>query len=416
MSLSGEPAHNARCALGAATAAALAILPALFTLTIAARPRWPQAALQCATFLLAIAWTVAFARGRRGFRFSPILILLAAIPLLGCAQLALGITVYAHDTIVAVLHWTTLACLFTLAVQAMHSHERHVLRAFLWFGALVALTALIAPHVPRSLAAWVFPVESDFLGPFQNRNNYAAFAMLALPVAAWQALSDRRHAWAGWAAAGLLYATVIGSGSRAGSALVTLEIPAILGVAAMRRLVTVRQALQGAGAFALAAAAFTAVAGWELLWQRIALYDPLEFRREIYQSTLAMIRERPWTGFGLGTFETAYPRFALFDAGVVVNYAHNDWLEWAATGGLPMLSLAAAVVLGGAWLARRALWSLGIVFVALHALVDFPMQRLGVAAWMFVLLGAAAASAGDAQVPKARRRKAPRVEEVTPVE
>jgi O-antigen ligase len=387
-----------------ATAIALAALPALFTLTIGARPRWPQAAVQCATYLLGIAWAAGFALGRRSFRFSPLLAPLAAIPLWGLAQLALGFTVYTHDTVVAVLHWTALLCLFAVAAQALGNHDRQLfLNLFLAFAAAMALAALIAPGAPRWLAAMAYPVGPDFLGPFQNRNNYAAFVLLALPVAVWRGLTGGGDAWAGWAAAALLYATVIGSGSRAGSALATLEIPALLAVAAARGLVSVRRTLQGAGAFAAMAAAFTAAAGWDLLWRRIALDDPLEYRREIYRSALAMIAERPWTGFGLGTFETAYPRFALFDAGVIVNYAHNDWLEWAATGGLPMLALAAAVVLGGAWIARRELWALGIVFVALHALVDFPMQRMGVAAWLFALLGVAAAGSRTVR-PLALRR------------
>jgi len=53
---------------------------------------------------------------------------------------------------------------------------------------------------------------------------FAAFVELLLPVAFWQALSDRRHAWLGWSAAALLFATVIASGSRAGALLVTAEV------------------------------------------------------------------------------------------------------------------------------------------------------------------------------------------------
>jgi len=44
------------------------------------------------------------------------------------------------------------------------------------------------------------------------------------------------------------------------------------------------------------------------------------------QSTIAMAREKPWTGFGLGNFENVYPAYALFDDGAIVNHAHNDWL------------------------------------------------------------------------------------------
>jgi hypothetical protein len=33
-------------------------------------------------------------------------------------------------------------------------------------------------------------------------------------------------------------------------------------------------------------------------------------------------------------------------------------------------------------------WAWGIPALFLHALVDFPMARLGVAAWAFILIGA----------------------------
>ncbi|MGH6692856.1 MAG: hypothetical protein ACREF4_19485, partial [Gammaproteobacteria bacterium] len=41
--------------------------------------------------------------------------------------------------------------------------------------------------------------------------------------------------------------------------------------------------------------------------------------------------------------------------------------------------------------AVRSVWGLGVLFVALHALVDFPMQRLGVAGWAIALCAALAA-------------------------
>jgi O-antigen ligase len=42
----------------------------------------------------------------------------------------------------------------------------------------------------------------------------------------------------------------------------------------------------------------------------------------------------PWAGTGLGTFETAYPRYASFYDGLRLDHAHNDYFELLANTGL----------------------------------------------------------------------------------
>jgi O-antigen ligase len=103
------------------------------------------------------------------------------------------------------------------------------------------------------------------------------------------------------------------------------------------------------------------------------------------QSAVNMTRERPWTGFGLGTFPDVYPAYALFDNGTFVNHAHNDWAEWAAEGGVPFVLLLLGIAVPSSLAAIRSGWGLGIAAVFLHGLVDFPMQRTGVAIWVFVI-------------------------------
>jgi O-antigen polymerase len=121
--------------------------------------------------------------------------------------------------------------------------------------------------------------------------------------------------------------------------------------------------------------------------------DPYAGRREILQSSVAMFRERPGTGFGLGTWAVAYPGYALYDDGLFVNQAHNDWAQWAVEGGLPLL---AAMVAFAALLARpawRSIWGLGLLAVLLHCLVDYPMHS-GRAGGLVLRHGGAAAAEG----------------------
>jgi hypothetical protein len=58
---------------------------------------------------------------------------------------------------------------------------------------------------------------------------------------------------------------------------------------------------------------------------------------------------------------------------------------------LPFLLLLAGIAAASVWPALRSGWGLGLVAVYLHGLVDYPMQRTGVAVWVFVIGAALAA-------------------------
>jgi O-antigen ligase len=114
----------------------------------------------------------------------------------------------------------------------------------------------------------------------------------------------------------------------------------------------------------------------------------------MYLSSLQMIRDRPWTGFGLGTWPTAYPRYALYDDGTFVNQAHNDWAQWTVEGGIPFLVLLVILVIPAVPAALHTLWGVGVLSVLAHGFVDYPFQqRPALGACCFVLLGALRARA-----------------------
>jgi O-antigen ligase len=192
-----------------------------------------------------------------------------------------------------------------------------------------------------------------------------------------------------------MYASVIASASRAGALLATIEVLVVLALALRKRLISRRRLGLAMVAILASAVVFTSVVGWRALLDRFKQPDPFVHRREMLQSSLAMARERPWTGFGLGSFQEVYPAYATFDIGLIVNHAHNDWAEWLAEGGVPFLLLLASVALWSVGPAFRSIWGLGLLSVFLHALVDYPMQRLGLAIWVFVLLATLAAEERD---------------------
>jgi O-antigen ligase len=103
-----------------------------------------------------------------------------------------------------------------------------------------------------------------------------------------------------------------------------------------------------------------------------------------------MVKDRPLLGFGLGTWSIVYPGYAPIDDGLFANQAHDDWAQWAAEGGLPFFALMLAVAIWSARLGVRTVWGLGVTAVFVHCLVDYPIQRAGVALVMFSIMAALA--------------------------
>ena len=262
------------------------------------------------------------------------------------------------------------------------------LRAFAWFGAGVAVISVLAYFTSPGKILWIFDAPyPDVWGSFLSRNNFAQFLELAMPVALWFALGKRSANTLYLCLAAIMLASGLASASRAGAAILLLESIVLLSM--HRKSPLARRTTLG---LACGTALFAAMPGVGTLAGRLTETDPYQVRREIALSTVAMISSRPWTGFGLGTFPAVYPEYALFDVGQSVEHAHNDWLEWAAEGGIGFAALWVGLALWSARPALRTGWGIGVLGCFLHGLVDYPFARFGVSAWIFLLLGILAAT------------------------
>ena len=326
---------------------------------------------------------------------------LAAISLWGFAQLSMGATVYRYATWEASLR--AMACGATSWVAAKTLCEARLrwrfLCAFAYFGLALSLVSVLEYFTSRGRILWVFASPyPDVWGPFLSRNDFAGFMELSFPVALVLAL-DRRaqdaRSVAGaipdwvpvriplWVPACML-AAGLASGSRAGAILLLAETALILGLISRRR---------AAAKFVICTAILAAVSGAGTLIGRFAEKDPWRYRREIAESTFRLIADRPWSGYGLGTYAYVYPAYATFDIGAVVEHAHNQWLEWAAEGGIPLALVWLTLAVGMSVRAVRSVWGIGILAAFLHAFVDYPFVRCGLTAWDFTLIGALSAEA-----------------------
>ncbi len=371
-----------------------ALILCVAVLTIWVPQRWSVSLFQGGVLLLGAVWAVRMIYRPYTFRVSAILIPLGGTVLTGLVQLITGWTVNRWQTWNAVLAWFVYVVAFLLACQIFASPEillwfRQVL---VYFAFVLSVLATMQMFTSGGKIFWLFQSEytEGTLGPFVNPDHYAAWIELAVPLALFEALRDRRRRLPMAMMAAAMVASVIAGASRAGSILVLAECAAIM-LLALRRAKSGAIPLTFAGSLALCILAFGTVAGWTHLWKRFQEPDPFHGRREILSSTLAMARDRIWTCCGLGNFENVYPQYAILQTGELVDHAHDDWAEWAAEGGLVYFGCLLCV---GAWAAVwavRSVWGIGVLSVLLHSLIDFPMQKPALALWFFVLLGGLAA-------------------------
>ena len=179
------------------------------------------------------------------------------------------------------------------------------------------------------------------LGPFVYKNQFAAYVESVLGLAIAAAIQDRRRSFAWLLVASALFASVVAAGSRAGSILCLAELILLPAIAFTRGWISGRSLIRVAALAVLTGGVLVAVAGWETTWRRLQEPNPYSLRADLLRSSIDMARDRPLAGFGLGTWSTAYPAYARYDDGSFVNQAHNDWVQWAAEGGLPFLVLMA---------------------------------------------------------------------------
>jgi O-antigen ligase len=313
---------------------------------------------------------------RRGW---PLAALLAGSSALAWAGWYWRWTASPAATLFLAIRFGSLAALTYLACRTLReTASRRAARSWIALGgALYCLYALVQGLTSAGAVLWWFPTSlPSVMGTFLNRNHFAVFCELLLPVAVMEAVERRRGRW--WMPVVILVAGAA-AGSRAGLVLLALETVVLFLL--MRGKPYRRLLLAAAVAAPLAGLAM----GGDALLKRFLDSEPFLYRDQMWASAIEMARDRLWTGHGMGSFEAVYPAYARFDTGERIHHAHNDWLEWTAEGGIHFSAAWAAFA---AWLlprVRRMPWMLGIFAVLAHALFDYPLAQYPILTWWVML-------------------------------
>ena len=361
----------------------------------------PAAAEQVAGFVLAACLLLAWTAGRIDIRLHRLLIPLAAMAVWPLLQLALGTTVYSWKTGQAALYWASCLVWFFIALQLYGDTRRRawLLRSLAFFSYAMALLAPLQQFTAPARALWLFPLSYGVtaMGPFLYVNQFAGFVEIFLPLALYAAVTDQRFRPVHIAGSAMLYTSILAAASRAGFAVATAAVGVTITLIFARSLLSPNRVLPVLLRCLTVAVVLMAAIGPARLIQKFKASDPYSVRRQYLLSSVAMIRDRPVMGIGMGNWATVYPGYARFDDGNYVGQARNDWAQWTAEGGLPFLTLAVWFAYGTLQGAHRTIWGYGLAAVFLHSWVDYLIERTAMAVLFFVIAGAVAASESPPQ-------------------
>lgn len=344
--------------------------------------------------------------GALGFQLLP----LGAVPIIsgeGSELTAGQLSVAPGQTILMLARQLTYALVALLVLQIGASERRrpfflHALIVIILAYAAYGLLALRMGDTILGLPKWAY--MGSITGSFVNRNSFATFvgfgAVLSLAhLCALVRRQAQRHRDDGLItgllsgmvlyAAAYLFALmiVIGSQSRMGlfATLAGSGLVILVTLVSIRRLGLIL--LVAPFAVGTLIGLFWLLGGGlleRIEWQGFGS----DSRILLYQQVIDLIALRPWTGFGGGSFEVAFPlaHQLPLTPDVTWNLAHNTylalWSELGLVAGsfliLAVASVAFRLVKGlmtgtGSWTAQIA--ALGVIVqVAIHSTVDFSLE------------------------------------------
>jgi O-antigen ligase len=322
---------------------------------------WARGILEAAAGILLLVWAVLFLFAKEEFQivFPSLLFPLAALTLLVSTQLALRLTASPFTTRIELQLMLSMLTLFFLAAQAFRTLGDW--RGFAWFVMIFAFLVAgfgILQHLTfNGKLYWFRELQYGGIpfGPYANRNHFAGFVELVLPMSLVPLLLGRvrreRLAIVGMLAIIPLSALLL-SASRGGIISITAELAFLALVLILRR--SAGRHLVAGGVVLLLAFLTVSWLGVNQILSRFSTLQTLEVtqdkRASMRHGTWRIFLDHPAMGTGLGTLQQVYPPYETLYDGKIVNHTHNDYLE----------ALAGTGILGGLCCA----WFIGTLFIS----------------------------------------------------
>jgi O-antigen ligase len=379
----------------------LGVLLAGSVLALGSVEVWAQSPLEIGAAALFVLWAVLNVRKKEArVYWAPLNWPLLGFLAIGLFQLIFHLTPYAFLTRTQLLRLAACFLVFFLMMQAFRT--RSELTKLVWFLIifcfLVSVLAIIQFFTSSREIYWMEALKTggDSFGPYVNRNHFAGFVELTVPLGL--AMMIFRGVHRDQLPLTVLLTIVpisalILSGSRGGIIGFAFE----LGILALLALSRRAKAWKSRRVIAAAVVALVAVAmvAWVGADRAIAKFSTLKSPEVSLGRRISMARgaahiflDHPIIGCGTGALVDVFPAYETAYDGRLVDHVHNDYLETLAeTGILGGLCGAAFLILlygqarkifaaeqGHLSRAFHAGAIAAVSGILLHSLVDFNLQ------------------------------------------
>ena len=362
---------------------------------------WAQSPIEIGAAALFVFWAVLTALKPVGrIYWSPLNWPLLGFIAIGLIQLAFHLTAYTFLTRTQLLKLAAYFLIFFLVMQAFRT--RGELTKLAWFLIIfcfaVSLFAIIQHFTSTAEIYWTetFKTEADPFGPYVNRNHFAGFVELTLPVGL--AMMAFRGIHRDVVPLMVLLTIVpmsalVLSASRGGIVGFAFEV-GFLTLLVLKRRARAWKSSRPIGAGVVALIALMTVT-WVGADQAITRFSALKSPDVTFARRASMARgaahiffDHPILGCGIGTLVDVFPRYETAYDAKVVDHVHNDYMEALAETGL-LGALCGTTFLGLLYREARRIFAMeqghfsralhagAIVAISgmlLHSLVDFNLH------------------------------------------
>lgn len=336
-----------------------------------------------------------------------------------------------HSTILEIIRLFTCVIAFFLTIQ-LFSRERELLRlvkAMMIIGTFVALTGIFQMIFWNGKLLWIRELRHGGtpFGPYVNRNHFAGLMEMLIPLSTGMLIifssplslknglrfgisEFMRHERANAFILSLISVVVMIT-----SLFLSLSRGGITGLSISMLffgiMLSLRNSTRKKGVLiALISVIIFLTVGW-FGWDKIIdRFERLkdtdvssEMRFHNWQDSLKIVKDFPFTGTGIGTYEHVYPGYKTIHSQVRWEHAHNDYVEGIIEIGIIGLAIAMYIVfrfyrliLSGLMkrrLIEARLLSLGalagVTGILVHSITDFNLHIGANGLYFSVLMGTA---------------------------
>lgn len=377
---------------------AICALLAFGVLSYGGVEEWSQAVLEVGFALLLVLWTLQiYFRKQEQIILSPILFPLTAFALVVFVQLIFHRTASIYDTRMQFQLLMMYLILILLLPHAFYrmSHWRGLLWFLMSLSFFVSVFGILQQLTFNGKLYWfrVMRYGGIPFGPYVNRNHFAGFAEILIPVALVPLVLGKVRRERLFLVSLFALVPIVAlflSASRGGIISFVAELVILFALLLVRRIRS-KYMLAG-GVLVLVAILAVSWIGVQQVLQRFTDYKALDVsvgkRASMRQDTWHIFLDHPTLGTGLGTLQMVFPPYETGYDAKIVNHTHNDYLEALAETGVAG-ALCCAWFLGVLFLESvRGLKELGSSFGAalnlsglvgccgllVHSLVDFNLH------------------------------------------